>query len=344
MNWVKHLYDPYYDPLWEVCQDLGIVVASHGGTGNPDYGSLPGQPAALHHRDRLLLAAPVRAHDPRRRVRALPEAEVHAHRDGLRVDPADVAQLDQVINSIRATKSIGELRYTDEHVLPEDGHRVRRSRTSGWARASPARPTPRRAPRSGRDRFMWGSDYPHDEGTYPFTTEHLRQVFSDTPPEELQQILAGNAAELYDFDLDALAPEAERVGPTVEEIAEPLTELPDNANQALRRACCSLTVMPRSARAGGAGEDVVEPRACALVPRVGDTARVRAEAVRHVGRDEQLDFVAGRRPSRREHQRVVEQVVGACRRSSARAGGSSRSANAGEISGARRSSSVRPGR
>ena len=83
---------------------------------------------------------------------------------------------------------------------------------------------------------MWGSDYPHDEGTHPFTKEHLRQVFSDVPPEELQQILAGNAAELYNFDLDALAPEAERVGPTVGEIAEPLTELPDNANQALRRA------------------------------------------------------------------------------------------------------------
>ena len=84
---------------------------------------------------------------------------------------------------------------------------------------------------------MWGSDYPHDEGTHPV---HARApasgVLRHRRPSELQQILGGNAAELYDFDLDALAPEAERVGPTVAEIAEPLTELPDNANQALRRA------------------------------------------------------------------------------------------------------------
>ena len=28
---------------------------------------------------------------------------------------------------------------------------------------------------------MWGSDYPHDEGTYPYTREHLRQVFPGRP-------------------------------------------------------------------------------------------------------------------------------------------------------------------
>ena len=29
----------------------------------------------------------------------------------------------------------------------------------------------------GPDRFMWGSDYPHDEGTGPYSREALRQVF-----------------------------------------------------------------------------------------------------------------------------------------------------------------------
>jgi hypothetical protein len=106
-----------------------------------------------------------------------------------------------------------------------------------WVGASQPRP-PDAAARTvlGPNRFMWGSDYPHDEGTHPFTKEHLRQVFADTPPDELQDILARNAAKLYEFDLNALAPEADRVGPTVQEIAQPLTELPDNANQALRRA------------------------------------------------------------------------------------------------------------
>ena len=82
---------------------------------------------------------------------------------------------------------------------------------------------------------MWGSDYPHDEGTYPFTREHLRQVFAGVDPSLMQRLLAENAAKLYDFDLDKLAPIAAEVGPTVAEIAEPLTELPENANEALRR-------------------------------------------------------------------------------------------------------------
>ena len=80
---------------------------------------------------------------------------------------------------------------------------------------------------------MWGSDYPHDEGTGPFTREHLRQLFHDADPDELKRILGGNAAKLYDFDLDALAPLAEQYGPTVGEIAQPLRELPENPNSAL---------------------------------------------------------------------------------------------------------------
>jgi hypothetical protein len=85
----------------------------------------------------------------------------------------------------------------------------------------------------GLDRFMWGSDYPHDEGTYPFTREHLRALFHDTDPAELRRLLAGNVAELYGFDVDALAPLAAKFGPTVDEIATPLTELPDEPNEAL---------------------------------------------------------------------------------------------------------------
>ena len=69
---------------------------------------------------------------------------------------------------------------------------------------------------------MWGSDYPHDEATYPYSLEALRQVFHDWSEADLRKVLAGNAADLYDFDLEALAPLAEQYGPTVAEIARPL--------------------------------------------------------------------------------------------------------------------------
>ena len=84
-------------------------------------------------------------------------------------------------------------------------------------------------------RFMWGSDYPHDEGSGPFSREHLRQVMWDLDEAEKRKILGENAAVLYDFDLDALAPLAAKYGPSVDELAQPLTELPENANAALLR-------------------------------------------------------------------------------------------------------------
>ncbi len=35
-NWIKPLYHPDLDPLWAVCQDLGVPVNSHSGTGGPE--------------------------------------------------------------------------------------------------------------------------------------------------------------------------------------------------------------------------------------------------------------------------------------------------------------------
>ena len=59
---------------------------------------------------------------------------------------------------------------------------------------------------------------------------------STTPSRRsCSEVLAGNAAKLYDFDLDALAPLADEFGPTVAEIAQPLDELPENPNLALIR-------------------------------------------------------------------------------------------------------------
>jgi hypothetical protein len=57
----------------------------------------------------------------------------------------------------------------------------------------------------------------------------------DVPEKELRGILGENAAKLYGFDLDALAPLVARYGPTVDELREPLGDLPEGANSALRR-------------------------------------------------------------------------------------------------------------
>jgi hypothetical protein len=62
----------------------------------------------------------------------------------------------------------------------------------------------------------------------------------DLPETEVRDLLAGNVAKLYDFDLDALAPLAEKFGPTVGEISQPLAELPPEPNEALRRVAAGI--------------------------------------------------------------------------------------------------------
>ena len=38
---VPPIYDPSYDPIWQACQELGMPVNSHSGTGLPDHGDYP---------------------------------------------------------------------------------------------------------------------------------------------------------------------------------------------------------------------------------------------------------------------------------------------------------------
>jgi hypothetical protein len=83
--------------------------------------------------------------------------------------------------------------------------------------------------RIGLDKIMWGSDFPHDEGTYPFTTEALRTSFAGVPYAEVAAMTGGNAARVYGFDLEALDPIAAKVGPLVAEVTQPLTEAPPGA-------------------------------------------------------------------------------------------------------------------
>lgn len=83
----------------------------------------------------------------------------------------------------------------------------------------------------GVDRIMWGADYPHHEGTWPHTTVALRLLFSDLPEGEVRRMTSENAARLYGLDLGFLQPIADRIGPSVEEVATPvpLDEVPPHS-------------------------------------------------------------------------------------------------------------------
>jgi hypothetical protein len=88
----------------------------------------------------------------------------------------------------------------------------------------------------GLDRVMWGSDYPHHESTYPYTTEGLRRAFADWDPDDVRHVTSENAARIYGFDLARLAPVGAEVGPRVDDVARPLDTMPaDSASPAFTR-------------------------------------------------------------------------------------------------------------
>jgi predicted TIM-barrel fold metal-dependent hydrolase len=75
----------------------------------------------------------------------------------------------------------------------------------------------------GVDRVMWGADYPHHEGTFPHTKLALRLNFSGVPEGEVRAMTSTNAAEAYGFDLAFLQGIADEIGPSVEEVATPVS-------------------------------------------------------------------------------------------------------------------------
>ncbi len=233
VSWVKPLYHPDYDRLWAALQDLDIPVNLHSGTGSPNYGKFASTP--------IIMISEVGFYGLRPFVHMLlsgvferfPRLKFVMTEGSAAAIQAQVDQLDPVIEHVRQGE-IGELKYTAENALPRSATEY--FHQNCWIGASfpgPADAAVRH--RMPADRFMWGSDYPHDEGTPPFSREHLRLTFYDTPEEELRAILGGNAAKLYGFDMDKLAPLAAQYGPTVEEIATPLSKMPEHPNSALRK-------------------------------------------------------------------------------------------------------------
>lgn len=232
VDWVKPLYDPVYDRLWAELEELEVPVNVHGGTGAPDYGPYP---VAM-----LLYINEVSFYSQRPFVHMLlsgvferfPRLRFVMTEAGCAWVPPLLERLDATLARIRDTGSTGEIRYGDESVLPRSASEY--FEQNCWMGVSQPRPADAEARHKiGLHKFMWGSDYPHDEGTYPYTREHLRALFHDVDPAEMRRLLAGNAAEFYGFDLDALAPAAAKFGPTVAEIATPLGELPAEPNEAL---------------------------------------------------------------------------------------------------------------
>ncbi len=81
-------------------------------------------------------------------------------------------------------------------------------------------------PARGTSQMMWGSDYPHLEGTHPYTRLAMQCTFRDIAPEHVAQMIGLTAANLYGFDMARMRTIADSIGPTVAELSQWSGEMP----------------------------------------------------------------------------------------------------------------------
>jgi predicted TIM-barrel fold metal-dependent hydrolase len=141
--------------------------------------------------------------------------------------PRLMSQLDAMYMAWKAG-AIGEIDTTKDPALKEmPSYYVKRNCWYGASFPGPRDINGRDV--VGVDRILWGNDYPHYEGCYPYSRENMRFAFSDIDEREVRMMLGENAAKLYGFDLDALRPDAEQVGITPALVAQPLDEIPEDS-------------------------------------------------------------------------------------------------------------------
>jgi predicted TIM-barrel fold metal-dependent hydrolase len=217
--------DPVYEPLWAACVDLDLTLTTHGGAGDmPDY---TGKEAwALYCSDlfyysrrglHYLIWSGVFERYPRLKL-LLTEQRSGWVRETL-------AELDSIYFS--DFQDLSQLlprppsEYFRDHVHLGVSFM---SRFEAEARHE-----------VGVDRLLWGSDYPHFEGTWGYTELSLRNTFSGLPAAEVERILGANAIDLFGLDGTALRAIGDRIGPRVDAIAQPVDHIPDVPGQAFRR-------------------------------------------------------------------------------------------------------------
>ena len=234
--------DDYYEPFWSACEDQGLTVNLHtGASGSATdakylYDAKRGGMLGLYEvfvftRRPLWFFVFGGVFDRH------PRLKVVVAENGVQWLPSLVRDMEQFFDThgaapVRSALAFRPAEYVDRHVYLA-GSLMQRSDAE-------------RREEIGVDRLMWGADYPHLEGAAPAHREVLRHVFGGLPEPDVRRILGQNAVDLWGFDAGQLQAVADRVGPTVEDLARPapLESMPETFSWSLARP------VPLAGRAG----------------------------------------------------------------------------------------------
>jgi predicted TIM-barrel fold metal-dependent hydrolase len=236
---IDPIHSPVYDPVWQACEERGVVVNVHGGGGSPSEGWFPATLVLF------VLEASFFSHRP---VWSLvmggvfdrfPDLRLVVAEAGLKWIPGTLEAMD-AMQAKQDEGSIGALTFLEPFRLARKPSEY--WATNCWVGASfMTRDDAVDRELIGIDRIMWGSDFPHEEGTFPFTREALANTYSGMDPAEVSRMVGGNAADVYGFDLEQLDPIAAQVGPEVAQVAQPIARPPETQGLAFESRSATLS-------------------------------------------------------------------------------------------------------
>jgi predicted TIM-barrel fold metal-dependent hydrolase len=231
-------HHPRYDPIWAECEALGLPIHFHSGPAPAQdyFGPIPPQPGQPELPGAMgiyvsevvmwnvrpltfLLWGGVFERFPKLRVAITEGTAVWV--------PEYLALLDFRFAETHYAQKLGDYR---SHLSMKPSEYFRRNVRLG-ASCMPRREALLRH-EIGVSQIMWGTDFPHPEGSWPGTREQMLETFRGLPDAEIAAMLGGNAIEFYGFDAGKLAPIAARIGPRKSDFQLPI---PNDSNQETRR-------------------------------------------------------------------------------------------------------------
>jgi predicted TIM-barrel fold metal-dependent hydrolase len=225
--------DDVWEPFWSAAEDLDMTLTTHAGAGDPSAWKGPEGMAVMTVESGGWFS--------RRGMHQMVFGGVFERHPRLKLvlteQPGDwwsytMRELDSVYTAHRASVSQRISRKPSEYCLENV--------FIGGSFLAPFEAQDA-VERGYATNVMWGSDYPHMEGTWQnpmpgdevgsFGRVALRHTFSGVPAPYAQAMAGDNAVRVYGLDADALRVVARRIdAPNARELATPIEAVPAGAS------------------------------------------------------------------------------------------------------------------
>jgi predicted TIM-barrel fold metal-dependent hydrolase len=220
----KFFFDPALDPIWSACQEVGLPLSQHGGTGAPNY-----QPLGF---SAFMVLAAEHSFFSGRSLWQLILGGVFDRFPDLKIAFIETESwwIAPMIGLLDRRERLAddwtEFAQTLGQSKPYSRLPSEYWRSNCYAGISPFDPSQLSAgDLSSADRAadgfaihsdnaMFGVDYPHPESIVPrvITNARLLAAMPNVTEADARKVLYENAAEVYHLDLAALQPQFDRVG------------------------------------------------------------------------------------------------------------------------------------